>query len=509
MAEQGAKKWFITITVILAAMLELVDTTVVNVSLPQIMGNLGATLNDVAWVITAYGIANVIIIPMTSWLSSKFGRRQYFIFSILLFTAASFFCGNATNIWELILFRFIQGLGGGGLLSTSQAILMETWPKEELGMAMALFGLGVVFAPTFGPTLGGWITDNYSWPWVFFINLPLGLFAAWMAFTFIGESKYRQIIDYNDWWGIILLVVWVGSLQVVLERGEAEDWFDTGYITLLTFTAVVGFALFVWRELSIEHPVVNLRVMKSTSLSLGMFFTFILGFGLFGSVFLFPVFCQNILGFTANQTGTLMIPGGMIMIVCMPVIGTLIRKGVNPKILAGLGFTIFFLYNYTLMHYNADSSHNDFFFPLILRSVGMSLLFVPLTTISLSSIPPHEIAQGTAMNNMMRQLGGAFGIALMSTVLTNRIGFHSARLGDNFNNYNTAFTSQFNSAVANFMSKGYSLEAAQNLAYKFLDGRMMKQASVLAYSDVYLVVGGFMLICIPLILLLKYKPQGK
>src|SRR6185295_1325546 len=322
MAEVGFRKWIITLTVILAALLELIDTTVVNVSLPQIMGNLGATLEDAGWVVTAYAVANVIILPMSGWLSNRYGRRTYFVFSIVLFTVSSFFCGNAHGFWELVIFRFIQGIGGGGLLSTAQAILIETWPKEQLGMATALFGLGVVVGPTLGPTLGGWITDHYSWPWIFYVNIPLGMIALVLAMNFIRGVKDASMADQGiDWLGIFLLSISVGSLQTVLERGESEDWFNTTYITVLAFVAGIGLVAFIWRELTYYHPVVDLHILKSRAFSIGIFTTFILGFGLFGSVFIFPVFAQNLLGFTAQQTGELLIPGGLATIIMMPMVG--------------------------------------------------------------------------------------------------------------------------------------------------------------------------------------------
>lgn len=298
-AASGFQKWIITITVILASLLELIDTTVVNVSLPQIMGNLGATLEDVGWVITAYSIANVVILPMSGWLANRFGRRSYFAFSIVLFTIASFFCGNAHTIWELVIFRFFQGIGGGALLGTAQAILLETWPKEQHGMAQALFGLGVVVGPTIGPTLGGYITDHWTWPWVFFVNLPLGVIALLLTLQYIKDGIHTNKTGSVDWLGIFLLTVAVGSLQYVLERGESEDWFETNYITGLSILAVVAGVVFIWHELRTDSPVVNLRILKNRSLFLGMFTTFVLGFGLYGSVFIFPVFCQNLLGFCA------------------------------------------------------------------------------------------------------------------------------------------------------------------------------------------------------------------
>src|SRR3954451_14699050 len=250
MAQQGANKWIITITVILASVIELIDTSIVNVALPQMMGNLGATLDQIAWVVTGYVVANVIVIPMTGWFAAVFGRRNYFIGSLVLFTVASFFCGHATSLWELVIFRFIQGAGGGAMLSTSQAILVETFPPEELGLANGLFGLGVVVGPTVGPTLGGWITDSYSWRWIFYVNLPIGVLAVLMALAFLPESKDTRKVTTVDWAGIGLLILGIGSLQVVLERGESEDWFSTQYITVLAVTAVLALGGFIWRELT-------------------------------------------------------------------------------------------------------------------------------------------------------------------------------------------------------------------------------------------------------------------
>src|SRR6478752_5243925 len=386
LVETGHRKWIITITVILAALLEIIDTTVVNVSLTQIMGNLGATLEDVAWVITSYAVANVIIVPMTGWFAAKFGRRNYFAFSIVLFTVASFFCGHATNIWGLVIFRFIQGIGGGSLLSTSQSILVETFPKKELGMATALFGLGVIIGPSIGPTLGGYITDNYSWPWIFYINIPLGILAFIMTMTFIREATEKRKVGGVDWTGIILLVTGVGALQTVLEMGEREDWFEAPYIIVLSVVSVLAIIGFIWHELTTEHPIVDLRVLKNKSLSIGMVFTFILGFGLFASVFVFPILCQNLLGFTASQTGLLMLPGSLVTGLMMPFIGTMLKKGFPPQIMASIGFALFFVATWMLSQSTLASGPDDFFWPLIVRGIGLSFLFVPLTTMALSSL---------------------------------------------------------------------------------------------------------------------------
>jgi MFS transporter, DHA2 family, multidrug resistance protein len=501
MAEHGFKKWIITITVILAALLELIDTTVVNVSLTDIMGNLGATLEDVAWVITAYAVANVIIVPMTGWLSAKFGRTNYFTFSILLFTIASFFCGHANTIWELVAFRFIQGIGGGALLSTSQAILLETFPKEEAGMANALFGLGVVVGPTIGPTLGGYLTDNFGWPWIFFVNIPLGCLAAFMTLTFVKDSIHQMKVGRNDWLGIFLLILGVGSLQTVLERGQSEDWFSTPYITILAFTSVVSVICFVWWELSIEHPVVNLRVLKNRSLFVGAFFTFILGFGLFASVFIFPLFCQQLLGFTAQQTGLILMPGSLATICMMPFVGILMKKRFPPQLMAGAGFLLFFVSTYLLSKSNLQSGEGDFLVPLIIRGIGLSLLFVPLTTLALAPLPPKDIAQGAGLNNMVRQLGGSFGVALMTTFIARRVAFHRMDFLARFNIFNPAVVERKSILVNGFIAKGISPDFAGQMANKALEGILSRQTALLAYMDAFFVVGLFFLACIPLLAL--------
>ncbi|MCX6290450.1 MAG: DHA2 family efflux MFS transporter permease subunit [Bacteroidetes bacterium] len=506
MVETGFRKFIITFTVILAALLELIDTTVVNVSLPQIMGNLGATLEDVGWVVTAYAVANVIILPMSGWLSNRYGRKNYFTASIILFTIASFFCGNANNIWELVIFRFIQGIGGGGLLSTSQSILIETWPKKQLGTAMALFGLGVVVGPTFGPTLGGVITDHWTWPWIFFVNIPLGIIAVLLTANFIKDSIHaHHQSDHVDWIGIILLTIGIGSLQIVLERGESEDWFNRPYITILSMVSVISMTAFVIQELYTDHPVVNLRIMKNRSLAIGMFTTFILGFGLFSSVFIFPVFCQNLLGFSAQQTGELMIPGGLATIMMMPFVGKMLQRKVPAQILASVGFLFFYLFTITLGKSNLESGEVNFYIPLILRGIGLSMLFVPLTALAFSDVQPKDLAQATGLNNMMRQLGGSFGIALITTLIHLRQGYHRSVLLTHINVYDNAFSERFNGIYNNFIAKGYAAVDAASLAYKAIEVAVLKQTFLLSYMDGFWFTGVVFILCIPLLYLQKFK----
>ena len=509
MAEQGFKKWIITITVIVASLLELIDTTIVNVSLPVIQGNLGATLEDVAWVVTGYAVANVIILPMSGWLGSRFGRKQYFITSIIVFTIASFLCGNATSLNELVIFRILQGLAGGGLISTSQAILVETWPREQIGTATALFGLGAVVGPTVGPTIGGFITDHFSWRWIFYVNIPVGALAAFCAYTFIHETPKEAKGKPIDWWGIVLLAVAVGSLQTILEKGESEDWFAKPYILVLTISAILGVILFIWREMSTDHPIVNFAILRHRSFAVGMFTSFVLGFGLYGSVFVFPVFCQNLLGFSAQQTGELLFPGGLCTIVMMPFIGKMLNRGIPAQFMATAGMFLFFVFTTMLSHSTLSTGQADVLIPLLIRGVGMALLFVPLTTLAIADLKGPELGQGTGLNNMMRQLGGSFGIAVLTTIIHIRTSVHRSNLLSNINPYNNAFTQRLDMLQHSFMAKGKSAFDALHMAYAAIEGAVIKQSLLLTYNDAYYISGLVMLFSIPLLYLQPFKKNVK
>ena len=304
--ETGFRKWIIVITIITSTIIELIDSTIVNVSINTMSGNLGSTLEDTAWVITSYAIANVIIIPMTSFLAQTFGRKQYYIASILLFTAASVMCGFSTNLWELVFFRFLQGIGGGALLSTSQSILFDTFPVKDRPLASGIFSLGVIIGPSIGPVLGGFIVDNYQWQWIFYVNIPIGLMAAFLSYIYIRETPKPAVQKAIDWWGIVFLVIGIGALQVVLERGQTDDWFSANYIVALSVISAISLFLLIWRQLTIDNPVINLKVLKSGTLAISAIMTFVLGFGLLSALFIFPLYTQRIIGFTAFQTGTIL-----------------------------------------------------------------------------------------------------------------------------------------------------------------------------------------------------------
>lgn len=508
MAEHGFRKWIITITVIMASLLELIDTTIVNVALPDIMGNLGATLEDAGWLVTGYAVANVIILPMSGWLGDRFGRKNYFMASILIFTLASFLCGYSENLTQLILFRILQGLAGGGLLSTAQAILMETWPREEIGMATALFGLGAVVGPTIGPTIGGYITDNANdWRYIFYVNIPVGAIAAFLVSMFVRESPKLAKDKPIDWWGILLLATGVGSLQVVLEKGESEDWFATPYIALLTVTTILSGVGFIWRELSTDHPVVDFRILKNRSFAVGIITSFSLGFALYGSVFIFPIFCQNLLGFTAFQTGLIMLPSGVATIIMMPFVGMLLKRGVPAQLMATGGFFLFFIFCWLLSNSTLESGTGDFFWPLITRGIGMAILFVPLTTLAVQDLQGKQIGQGVGLNNMMRQLGGSFGVAILTTLIHLKSGEIRNLLFGNINPYNPAYTQRLDGLIRKFMEKGFSMEQARQMAIKAIETTVVKQTMLVTYDSMFMLIGVFVLASIPVIYLQRFKKK--
>jgi MFS transporter, DHA2 family, multidrug resistance protein len=509
MTKPSPNKWIVVVTVITAALLQLIDTSIVNVTLTQMMGNLGASLGDISWVVTAYAAANVVMITLSGWLSSKFGRKNYFTASIILFTAASIFCGTSTSVTELIIFRIIQGIGGGGLLSTGQAIIIDTFSREELGKANAIFGMGVILGPSIGPSLGGYITDHLSWHWVFFINVPIGIIATTMALMYVKESEHNMKTGKLDWLALIMLIITIGALQVVLEKGESEDWFESRYITVLTISFVLAAITFVYRQLTVEHPILNLRLLKSSQFSVGTLFSFIQGIGIFASVFVIPVFCQTMLGYNSQDTGNLLLPGSLMAGVMMPVTAVIMKKTtISPVALSGLGLVLFIVFVWQLSGMSLNTGPADFFWPLILRGVGLGLLFIPLMTITIYPLANKDIGQGTALTNTVRQLGGSFGIATATTFIASRSAFHFKMLNENVSMYNSTTYERFNALTRMFVSKGSDVYAAQAKALTVLKGTVMKQAMLLTYNDVFLLVGIFFAMCIPLLLLFKTKKKN-
>ncbi|WP_300570042.1 MDR family MFS transporter [Flavobacterium sp.] len=506
LVEYGFRRVIITITAVLCALLEIVDTTIVNVALTNMRGSLGATLTDVAWVITAYAIANVIVIPMTSWLSQQFGRRNYFAVSIIIFTVSSFLCGNASNIWELVAFRFVQGLGGGALLVTAQTIITESYPIAKRGMAQAIYGMGVIVGPTLGPPLGGYLVDNFSWPYIFYINIPLGIIATFLTLTFVRSPKYGEKLKANqvDWWGIVFLSAFIGSLQFVLEHGQQDDWFSNNTIVTLSVVSITGLLLFVWRQLTYKHPIVNLSVLKDGNLRIGTLMSFIMGFGLYGSTLIIPIYTQSILGWTALDAGLLLIPGSITTAILMPFIGRMIQKGIPQAYMIAGGFFIFFCFTFWMRNVmTPDTGVEHFWWPLILRGIGLALLFVPVTTLALSTLKGKHIGEGAAFTGMMRQLGGSFGIAIITTFITRLSQSHRVDMIAHLDGSRLEVQQRLQILQKGFMAKGASSNEALNKAYQVMDFSVMKQSTVMSYMDIFLYLGVLFLFCIIFVFLIK------
>ncbi len=506
LVEYGFRRVIITVIAILCSLLEIVDTTIVNVALNNMRGSLGATLTDIAWVITAYAIANVIIIPMTSWLSQQFGRRNYFTASIIIFTAASFMCGNASNIWELVIFRFIQGLGGGALLVTAQTILTESYPIAKRGMAQAFYGMGVIMGPTLGPPLGGYIVEHFSWPYIFYINIPLGIIATILTLMFIKSPKYGEKLKASqvDWLGIFYLSAFIGSLQYILEHGQQDDWFNNNTIVALSIVTFFGLILFIKREKTYKHPIVNLNVLKNTNLRVGTIMAFILGFGLYASTFLIPIYTQSILRWSALDAGLILIPSSLMTGFMMPLVGKLIQRGVSQKYMITAGFLAFFCFTYWMSRVlTPDTGEEHMYWPLILRGLGLGLLFVPITSLSLSTLKGKEIGEGAAFTGMMRQLGGSFGIAIITTFISRFGQQHRVDLVSKLDRTHFVVQNQINMLQKGFMAKGFTFNEAINKTNQILELKVTKQANVLAFMDIFLYLGIMFLICIPIVLVLK------
>ena len=511
LVEYGARRVIITITAIFCALLEIVDTTIVNVALPSMKGSLGVSTAEVAWVITAYAIGNVIIIPMTSWLSTQFGRRNYFAASIILFTICSFLCGNASGLVELVLFRFLQGVGGGALLVTSQTIITESYPPEKRGTAQAIYGMGVIVGPTLGPPLGGYIVEHTTWPYIFYINIPIGVIAALLTLTFVKSPKYGEKSSGSDvdWLGIGLLAISVGSLQYVLEKGQEDDWFSNKLILVLTIVSFFGFFFFIWRELVFRNPVVELRVLKNGNLRVGTILSFIMGFGLYGSTFIIPLYTQTTLGWTAQQSGMLMVPAALTTAFMMPLIGRMLQKGVPHQLMVAGGMLTFFIFTfwgYKIM--TPDTSKDAFFWMLIVRGVGMGLLFIPITMLSLSTLQGKQIGQGAAFTGMMRQLGGSFGIALITTFMASQMVVHTQSLTSHMDQNDPYARTRITGIAHSFMARGITPNSAIQKADMVMYGGMAKQAAVLSYMDVFLYLGVAFLACIPFILMVRNKKKS-
>ncbi len=508
-SQKTVNKWLITITVMLPAIMEIIDTSVANVALPHMQGSLNAGTDEVAWVLTSYLVSNAVVLPMTGWLSRLFGRKRFLITCIVLFTLASFLCGAAPNLETLIIFRIIQGAAGGALIPISQAILMETFPPHQRGMAMAIFGIGAMFGPIIGPALGGWITDNLNWRWIFYINLPIGVVAVTMATYFIFDPQYlkrtgKMAIDYA---GLGLLTVGLGALQVVLDKGQQDDWFNSSFIVTCAVVSALSLLLLVWVELRHEHPIVNLRLFKSLSFSAGNLIMFVVGFCLYSSIMLIPLFLQTLMGYTATLAGMVLAPGGVATLVTMPFVGAALQRYDGRKIVV-LGLLIGATSMFIMRDFTLNASYWDFVWPRVVLGIGLAMIFVPLTTVTLASIPREEMGNATGMFNLLRNIGGSVGIAIAATMLARDAQFYQANLVSHVTPYSHATRSTLAALKQGVMAKGVDAATADTASLSLLYGMVRRQAGMLAYNHIFWVVGIAFLVVIPLLLLLKRTGTG-
>lgn len=500
-------RWMILVAVMLGTVLEVLDINIVNVAIPEMMGNLGATIDEISWVSTGYIIANVIFLPLTGWMRQRFGRRRYLSWSVFVFTLSSVCCGLSHSLNMLVFFRIVQGACGAALLSTAQATLFEIFPPGQISMAQAIFGVGLMVGTTVGPTLGGWITDRYSWPWVFFVNVPVGLASVFLIRTFMLESKFHKKVEQGvDFIGIILLAVGIGSMQFVLERGNREDWFSSNLIASMTTLAVTGLAIFVIWELRISNPVVNLRILKNRQFAAGCIYGVVLGFGLFGVLFIVPLYLQGLRGFTPAQSGWIVFPGGISSAVGIIIAGKLAKKSAKVRLamvtFGSLGISL----TMWMLHYiSLDTTGEDFLMPLLVRGIAMGFLFLPLTLLSLSSLVGKDINAGTGLFNLFRQLGGSIGIAFLSTYLDHRTRLHQSNLIQNISVYNPIALERLHAIQAAFMAKGVSFMNARQMSLAVIDRSVIRQAMVMAYDDSFLIICLMFLCAMPLLFLFKPK----
>jgi MFS transporter, DHA2 family, multidrug resistance protein len=508
-ADKQVNPWIVAIAVMFATFMEVLDTTVVNVSLPHIASSMSATTDEATWALTSYLVANAIILPMTGWLAGRFGRKNLLMLSTTGFTLASFLCGIAPNLASLVVFRIIQGATGGALQPLSQAVLLETFKPEERGRAMGFWGIGIVVAPILGPVVGGWLTENYSWRWVFYINLPVGIVALLMTRMFVFDPPYlRQRVSQGiDYWGMGLLIVGIGALQFVLDKGQQEDWFESNLITTLAIMSAVALVALIIYELRTAHPIVDLRLFKDRSYSVGVFLMTVVGFALYGSLVLLPIMLQTLFGYSSLGAGEAMAPRGVGSLIMMPIVGVLTAY-IDPRKLLAVGLLVGGWTMLWLGNLNLDAGYWDFVWPQALQGLGMSLLFVPLTTVSMATIAPERMGYATSLFNLMRNIGGGIGIAVTGTILARRRQAFGALLGEHVSIFDPTTNQVLAQLKAAFLARTGDAVAATNQAYVALYAMVQRQAAMVSFVMIFRMLGILFLVMIPLVLLMK-KPKGR
>ncbi len=494
-------KWIVTITVMIGTIMSSLDTSIVNVAIPYIQGSMGASIEQITWVSTGYLLSNTIIMPIIALLSSRFGRKNFYMFAIVLFTISSALCGIAWNLYSIIVFRIIEGIGGGVLIPIAQAILREVFPKEEQGMAMGIYGVGVVMGPAIGPTIGGWLIDRYSWPWIFYINLPIGIIALIMVSVFIEDPDFlireKSKIDFL---GLLFMAIGFGAFQIFLADGENKNWFTSSYITDLAIIASVSIILFIIREFTTKKPAVNLRILKNINFTIGTLLGGILGMGLFASLFVLPVFLQDLLGYTAFDAGLAMVPRSIAMAMMMPIGGRLFNK-LGPKVLVSFGLILVVVSFFQFANLNLNASFWDIFWPQFLQGAGFGFIFVCVSTSALLTIEKSNLTFATGIYNVFRLITGSIGVALAATFMDRNTNSYYSILTQNVSIFSRN-TLEYIAKIDQLLGLPYSF--VPNMKVKeILNETVLQQAQMLSYNRLYLLIMFIFVASIPLAFFLK------
>lgn len=505
-------RWLILVSLILAAVMEILDTTIVSVAQAQMAGNVGATTEEIAWVSTGYILANVVVLPMTAFLTARFGRRNYLTASMVLFTVASFFCGMSHTLVEIVVWRILQGAGGAALISTAQAALVHVFPPEEQSIVQPAFMMGIVAAPTLGPFLGGYLTDAASWNWCFFINIPIGIIAIAIVLGFLRDTEPPRTKEPVDWAGVGLLAVGLGTLQYVLEEGERNDWLNDPTILRLSIVAAVSLVSLIAWQLSPRnrHPVIEFGVLKNSSLTAGIILLIVAGFGFYGVSYIYPLLAQTAQGLSPMQTGTAMLPGGIasaVSIVMCGIITTNPKSKIDGRALTFFGVITAGIAMWLFAHLGPGSGVADTFLPLLLRGFALGFLFVPANTLAIGNLKPEEVSQGVGLLGLARQLGGSIGIALIATYFDTQTHVARANLVSNITSTNPEFTARVGGMTSVLVAHGYSTNAAQQGALGIVDGIVMNQAQLMAYEHAFLMLLVVTVVTVPVLALMRRPKQ--
>jgi DHA2 family multidrug resistance protein len=505
--------WIIAMTVMLATFMEVLDTSVANVSLPHIAGSLSASMDESTWVLTSYLVANAIILPMGGWFSMLLGRKRFYMICVALFTVSSLLCGIAPSLGALIFFRVLQGIGGGALQPISQAILVESFPREKHGMAMAVYGMGVVVAPVVGPTLGGWITDNYTWRWIFLINIPVGILSLALTALLIFDPPYlkRKTLGNGfkiDYMGFGLLALGLGALEVVMDEGQREDWLSSHFILAFACIMAVCLVAVVFWELRQKEPIIDFRILKDRNYALATLSMLVLGFVLYASTALMPLMLQTLLGYTALLSGLVLSPGGLVIVMCLPAVGMLMRK-VQPRFLVIFGVLASSLGLFYMSKFNLQIDYRTAVWGRMVQSFGMAFLFVPISATAFAFIPKERTNYATGLFNLARNIGGSMGIATATTLLARRAQFHQSVLVSHLTPYDARYREALAGAAATLRHAGSSPGDAALQAQGMIYGNVLRQSSMLAFADAFWVMGVLFLLIVPLMFLMKkVRPSG-